>query len=597
MEQEKEGQEEGKEDLLGDERKDPKKDEDEDEDEGNRMKEEERGGGSKEAEQMKEVEDDKEGTDPKESHPENPIASLFLLSPLSSPQEQQIRNLLLEGSEAFLQSEAINNSPCQAEKVRDAFSSPFIPLQRTPPHSYFSLLLDKCAHRTTGCHSPKMVGHMTTSLPFFHRPLSELVTALNQNTVKTETSAGVTHVERECVGMLHKAFFRQGDPFYRRHLHDPDSCLGAVTSGGTLANLTALWVARNRALGPREGFAGVAQEGLVRALKAHGYSDAVLLAPRGAHYSLGKAVEILGLGAASVVPLPCDEGFRVRLKEAERELERCRREGVLVLALFGVAGSTEAGAFDDLEGLAALSRRFSVHFHVDAAWGGPLIFSRRLRDRLRGIEKADSITVDGHKQLYTPLGCGVVLFSEPSAANAIRKIASYIIRSDSDDLGRFSIEGSRPAVSLHLHASLNLIGQQGFEELIERNCLLAQEFAREVEKDPEFELICEPVCNILLYRWIPPQCREAINKGAGPLNQQDQSLINSGNVLLHQTLSKEATHFVSRTTIFSPTYETSIVCLRVVIANPLTSMEHLQLALKEQKLLGFRLYCTNISNR
>lgn len=89
----------------------------------------------------------------------------------------------------------------------------------------------------------------TTALPYFHRPLARLVTAMNQNTVKVETASAVTFLERETLAKLHHAFYAQEPAFYATHAHRAEACLGAITSGGTLANLTALWCARNAALG------------------------------------------------------------------------------------------------------------------------------------------------------------------------------------------------------------------------------------------------------------------------------------------------------------------------------------------------------------
>jgi len=291
-----------------------------------------------------------------------------------------------------------------------------------------------------------------------------------------------------------------------------------------------------------------------------------------------------------------------------------------VLAVVGVAGTTETGAVDDLQAIAALCQRYGgIHFHVDAAWGGPLVFSAKHRPKLRGIALANSITVDGtanvcvaagadegprtlmrrrpwstflacpaahagHKQLYTPMGCGVVLFRDPQLAQSIRKTASYIIRQESFDAGKFSAEGSRAANVVYLHASLSLIGVRGFEALLDRSTALVQALADRLREMPEFEVAFPPTTNILLYRWIPRAYRDRLARGE--LTPEDQHEITRQNQALQALQTQKGQGFVSRTTIFSPKYRLSLGVLRIVIANPLVTPAHLVVVLQEQLALA-----------
>lgn len=423
----------------------------------------------------------------------------------------------------------------------------------------------------------------TSALPFFHRPLAKLVTAFNQNTVKLETSSLVSSLEREAVAKLHRLIFAQDDQFYHDFTHSPEVSLGTVTSGGTVANLTGLWVARNRALGPRAGFAGVEEAGLHRALRHYQLDDAVIIGSQLLHYSFKKAADTLGVGTSGLLTVPYDDEFRVRVDLMEERILECQRNNTLVLALVGVAGATETGSVDDLEALAALARKYRIHFHVDAAWGGPLVFSKKYRGLMNGIHLADSVTIDGHKQLYTPMGCGVILFRDPTAPQSIKKTSNYIIRNDSLDAGKFSVEGSRPANALYLHASLSVLGSEGFEALIDRNCAMARVFAARLADRPEFELVAAPTSNILLYRWIPEEFRAKWRMGE--LGQADNEAINAANHALQAKVCREGESFVSRTSIFSNVYGVVISVLRVVIANPNTQQEHLDFALNEQRRL------------
>ena len=176
---------------------------------------------------------------------------------------------------------------------------------------------------------------------------------------------------------------------------------------------------------------------------------------------MDKALDVLGLGEKSLVRIPVDEEFKIRIDLVKKEIEKVEKEGGIVLSLIGLAGSTETGSFDDLNELANLAEQHSIHFHVDAAWGGPLMFSKSLSYRLKGVERADTVTMDGHKQLYVPMGCGLLFFRHPDSSNWVKKTAKYIIRKESFDMGKFTLEGSRPATGIHLHSNLHILGVRG----------------------------------------------------------------------------------------------------------------------------------------
>ena len=237
-----------------------------------------------------------------------------------------------------------------------------------------------------------------------------------------------------------------------------------------------------------------------------------------------------------------------------------------------------SGSYDDLLSLSSIARRYAIHFHVDAAWGGPLIFSSLHAYLLQGIQFSDSITVDGHKQLYTPLGIGLLLLRDAALTSVIQKTAEYIIRQRSFDSGRFSLEGSRPASVLYLHASLSLIGPEGFDTILTRSVSLTSQFYRRIITHPlgAFEAIHKPMSNILLYRYIPTFLR----------NQEtfDIQVMDKINETLQSAQSTAGQGFVSRTRVRYNGQFLSV--LRLVISNPLTQWDDLQDLLNEQIRLG-----------
>src|SRR3954451_17615957 len=301
---------------------------------------------------------------------------------------------------------------------------------------------------------------------------------------RIDASMVMTALERQVLAMLHRVVFGEGDAFYEEHVERAESTLGIASSGGTLCNLDALWCARNTRLGATGGFEGVDRPGLSSALHHYGYRNAVAVGSEAMHYSFGKAASLLGLGEKGLVRVPCDQRGRMSIADLCRVLEECQAAGSCVLAVIANAGTTDIGAVDPIAEIAAVARDAGIHVHVDAAWGGPVLFSEKHRPRLDGIEQADSVTIDGHKQLYVPVGTGVVSFRDPLAARAIEKEAAYILRPGSMHLGRRSVEGSRPAHALFLHAALHLIGRRGFEYLIDRGIEIAQYMADAVRDRP-----------------------------------------------------------------------------------------------------------------
>jgi glutamate decarboxylase len=430
--------------------------------------------------------------------------------------------------------------------------------------------------------SPTFIGHMTSALPYFTRPLSRLVSALNQNVVKVETARSLTPYERQALGMMHRLVFSRDDAFYAEHVQNRRSTLGMVTSGGTVANMTALWVARNTSLGPQGDFPGIERAGLAAALESRGSKRAVLIGSSLMHYSLQKAADVLGLGTQNVLQVGVDEHSRMKVAELRRVVEDCRRHREHIVAIVGVAGTTDSGGIDPLEDIAQVAREAGVHFHVDAAWGGPILFSDTHRARLRGIELADSVTIDGHKQLYVPMGMGMVLLKDPRAAASIEKQAPYIIRANSPDLGRRSLEGSRPAAVLYLHAALRLLGREGYARLIDEGIRKTRYLADTLRARPEFELMAEPDMNILNYRYVPVALREQVRQGE--LGTTEDECLSRFNERLQEAQSSAGRTFVSRTTLRHTRYgqDRPLAVLRVVLANPLTTERHIDAVLDDQ---------------
>lgn len=468
------------------------------------------------------------------------------------------------------------------EEIEASFSNFAIPEEPTYVSDYTEFVKENLVAQSVHTAAPGFVGHMTSALPYFMLPLTRLMTALNQNLVKVETSKAFTPLERQVLAMLHHLIYRCPDAFYPPWIHNSQAALGAFCSGGTIANTTALWVARNRFFTPEAGFRGIAQEGLAKALRHKGIDGVAVLVSERGHYSLGKAADLLGIGRDNLVKVQTAENNRIDLKALRQECRRLQDQNIRPLALVGIGGTTETGNIDPLEAMADFAQELGCHFHVDAAWGGPTLFSETHRHLLAGIDRADSVTIDAHKQLYVPMGAGMVLFKDPTAVSAIEHHAAYILRHGSKDLGSHTLEGSRPGKALLVHGGLSIMGRKGYELLIDLGIERARTFAGLIRQHPDFELTSEPELNILTYRYCPAAIQQRLATASATEQARMNALLDQVCQLLQKHQREAGKTFVSRTRLRLARYGEEITVLRSVLANPLTTDEILMSVLAEE---------------
>lgn len=479
---------------------------------------------------------------------------------------------------------AVEKPLWQIERDFQAFQ---IPEQPSFVSDYTDTIMQKLVAHSVHTAAPSFIGHMTSALPYFVLPLSKMMVGLNQNLVKIETSKAFTPLERQVLGMMHHLVYGEKDGFYKKWMHSANHSLGAFCSGGTIANITALWIARNRLLKPDGDFKGIAKEGLFRAMQHYGYQGLAIVVSERGHYSLGKAADVLGIGRDMVVSVKTDANNKVDTAEMRRVLADLAERNIKVLAIVGVAGATETGNIDPLNELADLAEQQQCHFHVDAAWGGATLLSAKYRHLLAGIERADSVTIDAHKQMYVPMGAGMVVFKHPSTANVIEHHAEYILRKGSKDLGSQTLEGSRPGMAMLVHACLQVIGRQGYQILIDRSLEKARYFATLISHNIDFELITEPELCILTYRYVPAQVQKAMASANPEQLARFNELLNGLTKFIQKRQREEGKSFVSRTRLTPVKYQRQeTIVFRVVLANPLTTEQILREVLVEQDQLA-----------
>lgn len=469
-------------------------------------------------------------------------------------------------------------------EIEQSFCASQVPEDPRYVSDHTEFLLNNLVAHSVHTSSPRFIGHMTSALPYFLMPLAKLMVGLNQNLVKIETSKAFTPLERNVLGMLHHLVYQRDDAFYQRWMHSAQHSLGAMCSGGTVANITALWVARNLLLKPDASFAGIANEGLAAGLAHYGYKRLTVMVSERGHYSLAKAADVLGIGRKNLVAIPTDEHNRIRIDKLREACEKVTADGGRVLAIIGVGGATETGHIDPLSELADYAEEIGAHFHVDAAWGGATLMSSTHRDLLTGVERADTVTIDAHKQMYVPMGAGMVLFRDPSMVRAIEHHAEYVIRHGSKDLGAHTMEGSRPGMAMLVYSALHVMGRRGYELLIDQSIDKAKHFAELIRQQPDFEVITDPKLCILTYRFVPARMRQAIQAATPEQIRRITPHLNALTRFIQKRQRETGNSFVSRTKLLPAHYHREpTVVFRVVLANPLTTTEMLEEILQEQR--------------
>jgi glutamate/tyrosine decarboxylase-like PLP-dependent enzyme len=287
----------------------------------------------------------------------------------------------------------------------------------------------------------------------------------------------------------------------KRMLRYPRTASGILVSGGSVANLIGIAVARNA-----KAEVDLNQSGIAAAPRRM-----VLYASSETHNSVRKAVALLGLGRESLREIPVDQGHRIDLTALRRAISADVAAGHHPFAVIGNAGTVNSGAIDDLEALADLCVEQRLWFHVDGAFGALAAISTDLAPRVRGMERADSLAFDLHKWMYVPYEAGCVLVRDPDHHRAaFTSPAEYLAHTDrgiaSTDvwLSDYGPQLSRGFRALKIWMSFKEHGLAKYARLIEQNVEQAEYLGRHVEASPDLELLTPVSLNIVCFRFVAP---------------------------------------------------------------------------------------------
>jgi aromatic-L-amino-acid/L-tryptophan decarboxylase len=379
-----------------------------------------------------------------------------------------------------------------------------------PPAVAASLesLIDDCRDIISGSRHnghPRFFGYVASPSTPIGAFGDLLASSLNASVTSWRSAPAATAVEQTVIRWLGSLIG-----------YDEDA-RGVLTSGGSLANLTALLIAHRSRTSAAVSESGIQSTGPRMTVYA---SDQV-------HFSIIKAADILGLGHESVRLAPTDDRFCVDAAALREAIERDLEQGLKPFCIVGSAGTAATGAVDSLSELASIARAHNLWFHIDGAYGAPAAMVADQKPLFAGLELADSVSLDPHKWLYTPVDCGCLLFRDDAhARKAFMTEADYVKVLEFANIESFAfwdygIELSRRFRALKVWLTLKYYGAARLAAAIADDMAMANYMAECVRHDSEFELLAPVQLSICCFRYVPAQLRAKLESATSD-NEREQ---------------------------------------------------------------------------
>lgn len=402
--------------------------------------------------------------------------------------------------------------------------------------AFFEILDSTIVEHSMNLHNPLYMGHQVPpTLPV--ACLTDLIISMmNQSLVVKKMSPVLSLIETETINFLIQA------------TGYPATAGGSFTSGGSVSNFLGLFGARKKYF----------QKTI--------HPKAVVICSDQTHYSVSKAVNMLGLSNDNIATIETDDHFHIDIAKTRQQIVNLKQQGAIPFAISANAGSTSTGSFDNLNELAVIAKDHDLWLHVDAAHGGSLIFCDQLKHLIKGISKADSIAWDAHKMMYMPSSTGMCLFKDRQLLQNcfIDSEAPYLYNSDEskNDLSRQSIQCTRRGDALKLWGALVTYGTDFFAERYNHAAAVTQYFYDKILSSDDFEALHKPEFNIFCFRYNPSgksYSEEELNE----INARIRDMVNNtGEIMLTLTFIKGK------------------VSLRATLINPATTKENIDQAIR-----------------
>ena len=382
--------------------------------------------------------------------------------------------------------------------------------------------------------NPYYLGHMD-SLPTTMSIVGDIIcSTINNNMLSKETAPILTEIESKVTKNLANKFNLGQDSG------------GVMLAGGTLSNIQAIALARNRILGSFEkGLTG---------LKRKPY----IFASEESHTSIQKAAMVLGLGTNSIISIQTNADGSMRISNLDKLIRQKIKDKGFPFCIVATAGTTITGSVDDLNEVSKIADKYKLWMHTDAVYGGALTFSDKFKNKLNGIENSDSISFNPQKWLHITKTCSVLLLKNKKYLYSDFFIPLPYVMKNKDEYhgGEITLQGTRYPDVLKLWLSLQHLGNFSYSEIIENSFKYTNLFKKKLLEINNIKIACEPQMNILCFRY------EVRNKNA---NENDVLNLN-----LQKFLFKKHNIF------FSVVKFNNLKWLRAILLNPFFNLRHIK---------------------
>ena len=382
--------------------------------------------------------------------------------------------------------EDVGDRPVWTEPTSDALQHIKLPLPQTAmsPEQVYSHFEKWILPFTKGNISPRFFSWVEGNGTPMGMMADMLASGMNPNVTIGNHMA--MHIDRQVIDWC------------RQMMGMPETTSGMLVSGGSLANITALTVARNHFLEGTVRTKGMAQVG----------KQLVVYCSSETHNCMTKAVEVLGIGSDYLRWIPVDSNYRVDLAALQAQIKSDRDAGLYPFCIVGNAGTVNTGAIDPLDELLAIARNVGMWFHVDGAFGAVAKITDQYATHLKAIEQADSLAFDLHKWLYVNYEVGCVLIRDRDIhRNAFKLEANYLtshergLAAGPETFSNYGLELSRGFKALKIWMSFMEHGVDRYREVVTRNIHQARYLGETVLEHHELELMTPVSLNIVCFRY------------------------------------------------------------------------------------------------
>ncbi|OOS23391.1 pyridoxal phosphate-dependent decarboxylase family protein [Moraxella pluranimalium] len=364
-------------------------------------------------------------------------------------------------------------------------------------HASLERLVELFLNKSLKVHHPHSLAHLHCPTMVTSQIAEVLINATNQSMDSWDQSPAGSLMEVQLIDWL------------RQKVGYGSGQAGVFTSGGTQSNLMGVLLARDWCIAKNYQNADGQPWSVQRdGIPADAMQKVKVICSENAHFSVQKNMAMMGMGFQSVVTVPVNDNAQIDIAALEQTMQALQDDGKIVACVVATAGTTDAGAIDDLKAVRALTDKFGAWMHIDAAWGGALLLSNDYRDMLDGIELSDSVTLDFHKHFFQSISCGAFLLKDEQNYRFMHYEAEYLNSAYDEEHGvpnlvSKSLQTTRRFDALKLWMTIEALGEELYGSMIDHGVKLTRQVADYIKATDGLELLVEPQFASVLFRVVP----------------------------------------------------------------------------------------------